>query len=98
MGAIVDLDADNSSGFGSSYETSFIPGGGPVSIADLDSDINDPGGSTIDSMTITITNLLDGANELLAADLGGTSIAIDSFVGGVLTLSGTEHLPITNRY
>ena len=40
-------------------------------------------------MTITITNQLDGANEVLATDTTGTSISAN-FTGNQLTLSGDD--------
>ncbi len=43
-------------------------------------------------MTVTISNPIDGANEILTTNVSGTNITIDSFVGGVLTLSGNDTL------
>ncbi len=81
----VDLDVDNSNGSGSSYDGFFVPGGPAVAISDSDVDI-DSGPITL--MTVTITNIQDVGDESLATDVSGTGVAIDSNVGGVLTLSG----------
>lgn len=43
----------------------------------------------VDSATVTIDNLLDGADEVLAASTGGTNISA-SYSNGVLTLTGTD--------
>lgn len=43
----------------------------------------------IDKATVTITNRLDGANELLTVDTSGTSIVAD-YRNGLLTLSGVD--------
>ena len=46
---------------------------------------------SLDSLTVTITNLLDGSAETLAADTTGTAISASyDSVTGVLTLSGTD--------
>ena len=52
---------------------------------DLDADDS----SDLASLTVTITNLLDGADEIVVADTTGTSISA-SCAGGVLTLSGSD--------
>ncbi len=66
---------------------SFTEGGAAVvvdgNIAVTDDETN------LESATVTITNLLDGASETLAANTGGTSITA-SYIGGVLTLTGTD--------
>ncbi len=88
----LDLDGDNSSGAsGLDYVTTFTEDAGPVLIGDFDLTINDPDSPIINSVVITITNRLDGAAELLAADTTGTSITA-AFVNGVLTLSGADTL------
>ena len=89
---LVDLDADNSSAGGAAFETNFVPGGGPVAIADSDVVIDDPSKTTMQSMTITIANLQDGADEILAVNVSGTLISVNSFVGGVLSLSGVDSI------
>lgn len=47
------------------------------------------GTGTVDSATVTIDNVLDGTDEVLAADTTGTSI-VASYLGGVLSLTGTD--------
>ena len=93
---LIDLDDDNSSGqAGFNFETTFTEDAGPVFIVDGDAAITDPGPVTpsLESLTVRITNLLDGADEVLAADITGTSItaAYNSMLGR-LFLSGTDSL------
>lgn len=56
-------------------------------MADDDAVVTAPG--NLASLTLTITNLLDGANESLSAEVTGTSITA-AYAAGVLTLSGTD--------
>jgi len=88
----LDLDADDSSGAsGSDYATTFVQGNGPLAISDSDSVLTDVDSADLAALTVTITNLLDGAAEVIAADTSGTSIT--GFYGtgtGTLTLSGTD--------
>ncbi|MEZ6057924.1 MAG: tandem-95 repeat protein [Planctomycetaceae bacterium] len=87
---VVDLDLDDSSGVvGRNFRTTFTEDGGPVKIADTDLALYDPDSANLTGMTITITNVQDGAAEVLAANTVGTSITAN-YVGGVLTLSGTD--------
>src|SRR5204862_2287 len=91
---VLDLDADDSAGqAGADYATTFTENGGPVAIADADAAISDVDSATLQSLTVSITNLQDGANEILAANTAGTAItaAYDSATG-VLTLSGGDTL------
>jgi hypothetical protein len=86
----LDLDADDSSGqAGAGFSAAFSEGGGPVSISDSDATLGDVDSVNLNSLTVTITNLLDGADEVLAADTSGTSITA-SYAGGILTLSGSD--------
>ncbi|MBL8829429.1 MAG: cadherin domain-containing protein, partial [Planctomycetaceae bacterium] len=88
----LDLDGDDSSGAtGLDFVTTFTEDAGAVLIGDFDLTINDPDSPIINSVVITITNRLDGAAELLAADTTGTSITA-AYVNGVLTLSGADSL------
>ena len=66
---IVDLDADNSTSPGLNYNGSFVEGGGPVAIADVDSMISDVDNTTVSWMIVRISNLLDGADESLSVTL-----------------------------
>ncbi len=90
----IDLDADDSSGTpGSDFETTFFEGGGPVLISDGDVVISDSDHANLASMTVLITNLLDGASESLSADVTGTAISASYDSGtGLLTLSGSDTL------
>ncbi|WP_201743837.1 hypothetical protein, partial [Roseiconus nitratireducens] len=84
----LDLDADDSSGAaGSDFTANFVEGGGAVLIADVDAVLADVDGANLASLTVTISNLLDGAAESLTADTTGTSITA-SYSSGVLRLSG----------
>ncbi len=88
----IDLDANDSSGAGvTNFVTSFTEDGGPVTLADSDATLTDLDSTNLASLTVTITNLQDGAFELLAADITGTSITASYDSGtGILTLSGTD--------
>jgi len=59
-------------------------------IADnADASLSDVDSANLTSLTVTITNLADGASEVLSADTTGTSISA-SYSAGVLTLSGSD--------
>ena len=61
---VVDLDANDSSGTtGLDYDATFVVGDGPVAIADGPSLFDVDG--TIQTLTIQITNIQDGADEVL---------------------------------
>ncbi|MBW2281607.1 MAG: cadherin-like domain-containing protein, partial [Deltaproteobacteria bacterium] len=86
----LDLDANDSEGTpGSDFAAAFVVGGGPVGVADVDASVTDVDSTDLSSLTVTISNLLDGGVEVLAADTTGTSITA-SYADGVLTLSGTD--------
>ena len=87
----LDLDQDDSAASGLDYTAAWNEGSGPVAIADADAVLSDADSANLQSLTVTITNLLDGAAELLAADTSGTVITA-SYVAatGVLTLSGSD--------
>jgi subtilisin family serine protease len=88
----LDLDADDSSGAtGSNYATTFSKGTGPLAISDVDAALTDLDSADLTALTVTITNLLDGAAEVLTADTSGTSITGFYDTGaGVIALSGTD--------
>ncbi|MEQ8786456.1 MAG: DUF2341 domain-containing protein [Pirellulaceae bacterium] len=88
----LDLDANNSSGAtGADFSSSFTEDGGAVLIADADAALSDVDSTNLSSLTVTITNLLDGAAESLSANTAGTSITANYVSGtGVLTLSGAD--------
>ena len=88
----LDLDADDSSGTtGTGFALTWTEGSGPALVADADATLSVGAAQNVESMTVTITNLLDGTDEVLAADTTGTAIvaSYDSATG-VLTLSGTD--------
>lgn len=88
----VDLDANDSSGAtGASFSTAFTEGGSPVAIADLDATVADADSADLSSLTVTLTNIQNAGQELLAATTAGTSISKSYNPStGVLTLSGTD--------
>ena len=88
---MLDLDANDSSGAtGANYQTTFTENGPAVTIADaLDALLTDPDSPTLAGVTVTITNVADGAAETLSAAIGGTSI-VANYAGGVLQLTGAD--------
>ena len=88
---VLDLDANDSSASGIDFTTSWTEDAGPVAIVDSDATLSDPDSANLSSLTITITNQLDGAAEVLSADTTGTSITASFNSGtGILTLSGSD--------
>ena len=95
----IDLDLDDDSGAtGNDYQTTFSSGSSPISIVDTDVTISDntnvhPSGpaTTIESVTIQITNVADGTDEILSATAFG-SIIVDASVAGQITLTGTDSI------
>ncbi|UCG50789.1 MAG: hypothetical protein JSW58_11345 [Candidatus Latescibacterota bacterium] len=84
----LDLDADDSSGQpGADFATVFSEGDGPVPVVDNDATVIDLDSPNLDSLIVTLTNPLDGADEVLTANTGVTGIS-SSYSGGVLILSG----------
>ena len=103
---VLDLDANDSAAGGANFATTFTEDGGAVGIADVDATLSDVDSVNFTSLTVTITNLLDGAAESLSANTAGTSITANYNSGtGILTLSGSDTvanyqqvLIVTNRY
>lgn len=91
-GPTLDLDADGSSGQGGAdFAATWTEDGGPVGVADVDASLFDPDDLNLSSLTVTITNQLDGAAEILSANTAGTSINASYDSGtGVLSLTGAE--------
>ena len=89
---VVDLDANDDSGVGGNdFATTYDTVGGPIAISDVDGVILNPEGPSLDSVSISITNLLDGADEQLLFDTTDTQIVGSYDAGaGVLTLSGLD--------
>ncbi|HET6789540.1 MAG TPA: DNRLRE domain-containing protein, partial [Aquabacterium sp.] len=89
----LDLDANNSSGAtGSGYNGAFVENGAAVKIADTDATFTAGSSSTLSSMTVTISNLLNGTAESLDATTTGSITKSYDSATGVLTLSGTDTL------
>ncbi len=85
---VVDL---NGSDAGEDFAATFNAGGTAVAIVGAGLTVMDVDNTNLVSATATITNLLDGTEELLAVDTGGTSITANySPSTGVLTLSGED--------
>jgi hypothetical protein len=89
---VIDLDADDSSGStGADFATTWILGGGAVSIADADAVLSDADSNELETVQIKIMNLADVGDELLLADTTGTSInLIWDPNNGILRLSGPD--------
>ena len=77
----IDLDADDSAETGINFTTSWTQGGGQIYVADTDATITDADSATLQSLTVTLTNHLDGADERMVADTSGTSISVTSALG-----------------
>ena len=75
--AVMDLDADDSSGStGADFDTSLHRRlRGAVAIADVDATLIDIDNVNLVSLTVTITNQLDGTAETLAADDHGRPVS-----------------------
>ncbi|MFY0591879.1 FG-GAP-like repeat-containing protein, partial [Roseivirga sp.] len=94
VNSVPELDLDGSNG-GSGFSTSFTEGNGAVPIANTDNAISDVDDTSIETITITLTNILDGTAEGLsingALPGGITASAYDSNTG-VITLTGPASL------
>ncbi len=88
---ILDLEGSAS---GINYAASFTENGGAVAVVNSSNlSLSDVDNTTVNSATVTITNLLDGAAEALAATTTGTNITATYSSGtGVLALNGTATL------
>jgi hypothetical protein len=76
-----------------SGSTTQAPAGAPTAVQRSPVVIQDPGSTTLAGATVTIANLLDEPDEILAADTTGTNITASyDPETGVLTLSGTDTL------
>ncbi|MBA2115440.1 putative Ig domain-containing protein [Bremerella alba] len=87
----VDL---NGPAAGVGFSTVLTENGGPVAATDPALTITDADSANLVSATITLTNFQDGADEVLAVDTTGTSIAASSYnpATGELTLTGSDTL------
>jgi len=90
--SVLDLDADDSSGsLGVDFNSTFTEDGGAVAITDADATLTDINDAALLSLTVTITNQLDGVAETLAATTGATSIIASYDSGtGILSLTGAD--------
>lgn len=79
----------NGTATGADFTTSFNVNGVPVLTQAPTATVSDPGIPTLSSLTVTITNVKDGAAEKLTADVTGTSIT-KSYTNGRLRLTGTD--------
>ena len=80
----IDLDSNNDSGAtGQDFNTSFSHGGGPIALVDSDAILTDVDG-TIQSLTITITNIADGADEILSYTQPGSISSVYTPATGML--------------
>ena len=72
-GPAIDLDADDSStATGANYQFTFTDGDPPRFVADAtDATITDVDSTALSTLTVTLTNLLDPAFEVLDVDLTG---------------------------
>ncbi|MEO1235693.1 MAG: malectin domain-containing carbohydrate-binding protein [Planctomycetota bacterium] len=80
----VDLNGDAT---GTGFAAAFLAEAGPVSVVGSEAAIVDTDSPTLRSLTVTLTNPLDGASETLDVDTGGTGL-LATFADGTLTLSG----------
>ncbi|MHC2273867.1 hypothetical protein ACVME8_000478 [Bradyrhizobium diazoefficiens] len=89
--AVLDLDANNSSGVsGSGYQATFTENGVAISIADVDATITDVDNTTMQSATIRLTNAQ--ASDTLAINGSlpcGITAAINTSVAGQITVTLT---------
>jgi predicted outer membrane repeat protein len=94
---VIDLDADDSSGAtGSGYQTTYNAGGGYQPIVDsADAILSDVDSPILQSMTIQITNRIDGTNESLDSTIGGLGL-IEDFdpATGTYTLTGPASVAV----
>ncbi|MEZ6122627.1 MAG: DUF2341 domain-containing protein [Planctomycetaceae bacterium] len=87
---VLDLDANNSSGAsGRDFLADYLSGSTATSIVDSDAVLTDADGTSLQSLTVTITDQQDAGNEVLAAVTAGTNISA-SYFSGVLRLTGMD--------
>jgi hypothetical protein len=87
---VIDL---NGAAGGTGFTAGFSEDGPAVLLEDPTATVSDTDNSNLQSLTATITNLLDGASESLTANTAGTSIVASySAVTGILSLTGDDTL------
>ena len=82
----VSLDGDGSGGIAPDYSTTYTEDQAPVDIQD-DVNVSTPGNVTVSSATVTITNWLDGVDEILTVNVGASGLTA-AYANGVLTITG----------
>ncbi len=94
---VVNLDPDNSLGGpdDGNNEITFTEGGSPVSAADMDAAVTDAEDAVMQTLTLTVTGIADGTDEIIT--IGGTDFPqnADKTTGGnagstVFTLAYTQ--------
>ncbi len=87
---VLDLDGNDSSGVvGGHFQTTWVQGGGSVTLADGDATLVDIDSPTLTSVGVSFANRPDGTNEVLSAVTTGTLItATYDADTGVLSLTG----------
>ena len=87
---VIDIDPSSS---GNNGTASFEENGDPASVFPNGVDIQHASNNTLDFAVVRITNLLDGASEVLAADVGSTGLTTSyDAANGRLTISGVASL------
>ena len=86
---VVDLNGPDP---GFDFSAGYLGSGVPIPIADQDATITDPDSQMLAKATLKLTNRLDGALEILAANTLSTSITITPYdsATGLLVLNGPE--------
>ncbi|WNM57809.1 DUF4347 domain-containing protein [Candidatus Nitrospira allomarina] len=89
----LDLDVNDSSGAtGNDYALTFTEGGGPIGIADSDTDLVDPDNTSFAYVKLGVSGLLDGNAETLVLD--GNTFTLGTAVAGQNTTGGNYHVAI----
>ncbi|HNP61440.1 MAG TPA: Ig-like domain-containing protein, partial [Nitrospirales bacterium] len=89
----VDLDANDSSGAtGNDYAVTFTEGGGPIGIADSDTDLLDADSTTFAYVKLGVSGLLNGNAETLVLD--GNIFTLATAVAGQDSTGGNYHVVI----
>jgi len=74
---------------GTGFAAAYVEGAAPVAIVDAaQMTVTDIDSATLTSATVVISNLLDGADEVLAVNVGGSGLSA-LYASGVLSLTGS---------
>ena len=88
---LADLNGENELGI--DFHTTYLLGEDPVAISDTDLVVRNATLDQLTELTVTIVNPLDGADELLSADVGATGLLANyDSVGSVLRITGSGSL------